>query len=366
MQSFRARYEELLADRGWQPDDAQLQAVAEFDALEQRLRAAEAAPSLGGRLLSLLSGGRADTPLGLYLYGGVGRGKTLLVDLFCERAVVPVRRLHFNHFMQQTHAALFALPDEADPLSRVARSWAEQCRVLCLDELVVGDIADAMILGRLFGALTDSGVVLVFTSNTPPSGLYEGGLQRARFLPAIELLNRQTRVALLDAGIDYRLRELAREPLWIVGPGPAADAQLARRFALLAGDAGSTEVTLTVVDRPIVARRQTATGAWFDFTALCEGPRSVADYIAIAERYTLVALSGIPVFHSEDDDAARRFIALIDEIYDRGVKLLATAAAAPQDTYQGTRLEFPFRRTASRLIEMQSREYLGRGHRAVG
>ena len=358
---FAELYRGALRTRGWQADPAQLAAAGEFVALEERLLAANG----GGFLERLL--GRPPAPVaGLYLWGGVGRGKTFLLDLFAQRAIVPMLRYHFHHFMQETHERLAALHDQQDPLVAVAAQFAGRCRVLCFDELAVTDIADAMILGGLFRALTDAGVTLVITSNTPPSGLYADGLQRVRFLPAIALLEDRTRVLELDSGIDYRLRELVREPVWVVGTGAEPDRQLAQRFAMLAGESAAGPGEVRVVGRPIPTRRQAAAAVWFDFAALCEGPRGVPDYIAIGERFAIVALSSVPVFDGTNDDPARRFIAVIDELYDRGVKLLASAAASPESLYRGTRLAFPFRRTASRLVEMQSRDYLARPHRRGG
>ena len=364
-QSYSALYAHTLAEHGWQTDPAQTEAVRRFEALEARLNQAGSRErglwASGLRLTGLARRPRAVR--GLYLWGGVGRGKTFLVDLFCAHVRVPVRRSHFHHFMRDVHTRLHALTNVEDPLDRIAASIAGECRVLCFDELYVSDIGDAMILGTLFTALIAAGVTLVFTSNTPPAGLYPNGLQRARFLPAIAVLEAHTEVVAIDAGIDYRLRELKREPTWLVGTGEAAEEMLGQRLDALSGEPMRGAAEVDVDGRSIPARRQSGTSVWFEFAALCEGPRSTNDYISIAERYSVVAVSGIPVFTPGHDDPARRFIALVDEFYDRGVKLLAVAAAAPQDLYAGTLLEFPFQRTVSRLIEMQSSEYLGRPHR---
>jgi cell division protein ZapE len=358
---FADLYARSLRNRGWHADAAQRAAVNEFEALESRLLAAG-----NGGILGRLLGRQSAAAEGLYLWGGVGRGKTFLLDLFAARAVVPTVRYHFHHFMQEVHAELSRLHDEQDPLVAVARQFAGRCRVLCFDELAVSDIADAMILAGLFSALIAAGVTLVITSNTPPSGLYPDGLQRARFLPAIALLEACTRVLELDAGTDYRLRELIREPIWVVGAGTEPDRQLAERFAALAGESATGPATVTVAGREIPTRGQAAAAVWFDFSALCDGPRGVPDYIAIGERFALVAVSSIPLFDGTNDDPARRFIAVIDEFYERRVKLLASAAAAPDQLYAGTRLAFAFRRTASRLVEMQSRDYLAQPHRTGG
>lgn len=363
--TFAERYNYALAEGGWRADAAQLAAVAHFEALEDRLWSAERERTgLAARTRRLLGlAGPGPRVKGLYLWGGVGRGKTFLLDLFCAHVGLPVQRNHYHHFMRALHQRLHGVPDVQDPLLRIAAAIGARYRALCFDELFVSDIADAMLLGTLFAALVDRGVALVFTSNTPPSGLYADGLQRARFLPAIAMLEQHTDVCAMDSGVDYRLRELRREPIWLVTAAGEADTALARRLALLGGEGSVGAGTLDLGGRPVATRLQTATAAWFDFTDLCEGPRGVEDYIAIAERFGVVAVSGIPVLGPEADDAARRFIALVDEFYDRGVKLLASAAALPADLYRGTRLEFAFRRTISRLTEMQTAEYLARPHR---
>ncbi|MBS0376398.1 MAG: AFG1 family ATPase [Proteobacteria bacterium] len=356
-----------LARHGYVPDAAQLGALAKLEQLRGRLaRAARREAGLWWRLAAAFGRTpRRRAIRGLYLWGGVGRGKTLLMDAFAAELAVPHRRAHFHHFMQDVHARLAALRPQllADPLARLAADLAADVRVLCFDELYVSDIADAMLLGGLFAALTERGVTLVFTSNVPPAGLYRDGLQRSRFLPAIRLLERATEVVEVDGGTDYRLRQLERAPLYVVGSGADADAALAERFAAIAGDRGATDASLVVEDRPIAVRRRAAGTIWFDFAALCEGPRATADYIAIAREHHTVLVSGVPAFDETRDDAARRFVALVDELYERGVKLVLSAAAAPAELYRGERLALEFRRTASRLAEMQSREYLARPHR---
>jgi len=320
--------------------------------------------SLVGRSLGLLP--RARAPLrGLYLWGGVGRGKTFLVDEFFAGLPVPgKRREHFHRFMQDVHARLRRHRDRPSPLEQVAADVAEEARLLCIDEFVVNDVADAMILGTLLAALFRRGVTLVATSNLPPAGLYAGGLQRERFLPAIALIERHCRVVELSAGQDYRLRELERATLWL-GPGVAGvDARLEAEFDRLTGGAGERDARIQVAGRAMRARRRAEDVVWFEFRELCEGPRAAADYIEIARCYHAVFLSGVPVMDARTDDAARRFVTLVDEFYDRGVKLVLSAAAdAPGELYRGERLAFEFRRAASRLHEMQGRDYLARPHR---
>ena len=320
--------------------------------------------SLLARSLDLLP--RARAPLrGLYLWGGVGRGKTFLVDAFhAELPIRDKRREHFHRLMHDVHARLAKHRDRASPLEQVASDLAAKARILCIDEFVVGDVADAMILGTLLEALFRRGVTLVATSNLPPTELYRGGLQRERFLPAIALIEKHCRVMELDGGTDYRLRQLERAMLWL-GPATAeADARLAAEFEQLADGRGERDVKVQVEGRPVCARREAEGVVWFDFRELCEGPRSAADYIEIARCYQAVFLSGVPVMGAAADDAARRFITLVDELYDRGVKLVVSAAAdAPEALYRGERLAFEFRRAASRLHEMQGRAYLAKPHR---
>ena len=320
--------------------------------------------SLLARSLDLLP--RARAPLrGLYLWGGVGRGKTFLVDAFhAELPINDKRREHFHRLMQDVHGRLAMHRDRASPLEQVATDLASRARILCIDEFVVGDVADAMILGTLLDALFRRGVTLVATSNLPPQDLYRGGLQRERFLPAIALIEKHCRVIEVDGGTDYRLRQLESATLWF-GPGePDSEARAGAEFERFADGRGASDVEVQVEGRPVRARREAEGVVWFDFRELCEGPRSAADYIEIARCYQAVFLSGVPVMGAAADDAARRFITLIDELYDRGVKLVVSAAAdAPEALYRGERLAFEFRRTASRLHEMQGRAYLAKPHR---
>jgi cell division protein ZapE len=332
--------------------------------LEDLRRRMLARNSLLGRGLDLLP--RARPPLrGLYLWGGVGRGKTFLVDeFFAELPVREKRREHFHRFMQDVHARLRRHRNRRSPLAQVAADVAAKVRLLCIDEFAVADVADAMILGTLLAELFHRGVTLVATSNTPPDGLYRGGLQRERFLPAIALIEKHCRVMELDAGVDYRLRQLERATLWL-GPSAAdGETRLAAEFERLAGTPGARDAKVQVEGRPVRARRAADDIVWFDFRELCDGPRSAADYIEIARCYHAVFLSGVPVMDAASDDAARRFVTLVDELYDRGVKLALSAAAdAPEGLYRGERLAFEFRRTASRLHEMQGRRYLAKPHR---
>jgi len=359
------RYLQDIARRGFDADPAQRAAVWALAGLATRLDgAARREAGLWHRTLVALGRAPARAPVrGLYLWGGVGRGKTLLMDLFADDLGEAATRLHFHRFMYEVHARLRALRerDLSDPLVTVANDLASTMRVLCLDELYVSDITDAMLLGGLFTGLVAAGVTLVFTSNAPPSDLYRDGLQRSRFLPAIGLLERETAVVEVDGGTDYRLRELERAPLYLAS-GPGSDAEIEQRFGALAGAAGRGG-ELQIEGRQIAVRRWHAGVAWFAFGALCTGARGTADYIEIARQFHTVLLSDVPVFGAGSDDAARRFIALVDEFYERGVKLVLSAAAQPDRLYGGTRLEFEFRRATSRLAEMRSHAYLAQAHR---
>lgn len=360
-----AAYAAELARHGYQPDAAQRHALARLEALRLSLRRAERHErSLVHRLQVRLGRAPAREPVpGIYLWGDVGRGKTFLMDLFHAHAGVPARRTHFHRFMQEVHGGLRGTRDMADPLGEVAAGIASGCRLLCLDELFVSDIADAMILAGLFEGLVARGVTLAFTSNAPPRELYRDGLQRQRFVPAIELIERNTEVVHLDGGMDYRLRQLERAPLLVSTRTRDADRLLAGRFEAIAGARGEPGGSIEIEGRAIPVRRRTGEVVWFDFEAICAGPRSQADYIEIARTHHTVVISDVPRFGPSRDDEARRFIALVDEFYDRGVKLALSAEGPPEDLYQGERLAFDFARTASRLAEMQTHAYLERPHR---
>ncbi|HLJ38947.1 MAG TPA: cell division protein ZapE [Steroidobacteraceae bacterium] len=359
---LRALYARELRERDYSPDRAQLRAVAKLDLLRRRLLRAHAsrAPHWLGRLWR----STPAAPRGLYLWGGVGRGKTFLMDLFfASLPFAERRRQHFHHFMHEVHARLADLRHERDPLELLAARLAQDIRVLCFDELQVTDIADAMILGGLFRALLQRGVTLVATSNTPPPELYRDGLQRARFLPTIELLERSLEVLRLGGTTDYRLRELTGAGVYLPAGEPATPARLAQLFGRLGGRSTRSGGNVLIEGRPIAVVREGAGVAWFEFAALCGGPRSADDYIEIAREYGSLVVSDVPVLEAADDDAARRFIELIDELYDRNVNLIVSAAAPPGELYRGERLRAPFERTVSRLIEMQSAQYLAREHK---
>lgn len=359
------RYESELAERGYQPDPAQRAAVEALDGVHQvLLQRYERAQRVRGpaRLREIK---RQKVPAqGVYLWGGVGRGKTWLMDLFFD--TLPFRRklrIHFHRFMQQVHHQLAELQGIADPLTEVAERLHKDAVVICFDEFFVTDIGDAMILGGLFERLFARGVTLVATSNIVPDRLYENGLQRQRFLPAIALVKQHCQVLNVDAGIDYRLRVLSRAELYHEPLDDAAAAMLRTNFDELAQGMASSHEPITVNARQIAVVQRTEDTLWADFAELCEQPRSAHDYIELAREYHTVLLSAVPAMGAENDDAARRFINLVDEFYDRGVKLIITAAVPLLQLYGQGRLNFEFQRTLSRLQEMQSHEYLAREHR---
>lgn len=346
-------------------DPAQQQAVALLDDLYRRLLAEPIKPPLLTRLLSSLRRSPMEPVRGLYMWGGVGRGKTWLMDLFFESLPFEQKlRMHFHRFMRRVHQDLRALAGQSNPLLGVADRFAADARVLCFDEFFVSDITDAMILGELLDALFARGVTLVATSNIPPQHLYRDGLQRRRFLPAIALLERHTEIMNVDGGTDYRLRSLERAEIYYAPLDAGADASLAASFAGLAPMEATEGEVLEVEGRPIPTRKRADDVVWFDFTALCAGPRSQNDYIELAREFHAVLISDVPRFTTRLEDQARRFISLVDEFYDRGVKLILSAEAPLEDLYGGERLSFEFERTRSRLLEMQSREYLAKLHRA--
>ncbi len=359
-----ARYARGVDARRWERDAAQLPALAELDRLHEALSPPGTQPRLLGKLKSLVSGSTNAPPQGLYLWGSVGRGKTFLMDLFVAGlpAGTALRR-HFHRFMADIHAQLRDLGQRSDPLERVAEQMAARCRVLCLDEFTVQDIGDAMILGGLLKALFARGVTLVTTSNTEPAQLYADGLQRARFLPAIDLLQTHCAIVKLASPHDWRLRALEQATIYQTPPGAEAERVLKRIFNDYAEGDVAEDTTLHVNDRCIRVRALAARIAWFDFDALCDGPRSAADYIELARRFPAVVVSNVPPFGPDNHDPARRFIHLVDEFYDRHVKLVLSAAAPIIELYDGDRLRAEFARTESRLIEMQSQDYLALDHR---
>lgn len=301
--------------------------------------------------------------LGLYFWGGVGRGKTYLMDAFHDSLPFERKlRVHFHRFMQRVHRELAELEGEKNPIEVIGDRLAAQTDIICFDEFFVSDIADAMILANFLEAIFCRGITLVATSNIAPDGLYANGLQRARFLPAIELLKTHTEVLNVDAGIDYRLRTLEQARLYHYPMDDAAYASLTDSFERLAPDAPQHWQRIEINGRYLTCRCLADDVAWFEFPELCDGPRSQNDYIELAREFHAVVLSGVPRMDASMDDQCRRFINLVDEFYDRRVKLVIGAETAAPDLYTGSRLSFEFARTESRLFEMQSHEYLSSQH----
>lgn len=362
-----ARYLEGVAAHRWESDPTQLALLPEFNRMHAALCAEPASNGNGlfGRLKSLLGNDAPAAVPGLYLWGTVGRGKTFLMDLFV--ASLPhgmALRRHYHRFMGEVHESLRALGNRENPLVEVAAGLAARCRVLCLDEFLVNDIGDAMILANLLDALFARGVTLVTTSNTAPENLYKDGLQRARFLPAIALIEQRCHVVEMASSHDWRLRALAQAPVYLTPPGAEAHRALERIFSSQASGSVLQDGSLLINGRDIPFRKRADNILWFDFDALCEGPRAVADYIALAKAGPAIIISNVPQFTIYSEDAAKRFVQLVDEFYDRHVKLVLSAAAPITELYDGERLRAEFGRTESRLIEMQSKDYLALEHRA--
>jgi cell division protein ZapE len=356
-----ARLGPILAARGTTLDRAQEATLDRLQLLASELEAFRAARR--SALKKLFS--PPALPRGVYLWGGVGRGKSFLMDGFF--ATVGIRRkarVHFHAFMRDVHADLARLKHELDPLATVAARIARKWRLVCFDEFHVADIADAMILGRLLAALFNHGVVFVMTTNYAPDGLWPNGLQRERFLPTIALLKEWLDVIEVDAGVDYRLRALEQVGSYQMPLGPEAEAALAAAFETMR--AGPDEDSwLTVEGRTLAAKKRAGSAVWFDFASLCDGPRSQRDYLELARRFSVLVLSGIPRMTAEMGDRARRFTWLIDILYDHRVKLLASAAALPEDLYREGPNSREFARTVSRLAEMQTHDYMAEPHVAA-
>jgi cell division protein ZapE len=349
------------ADRhGYRLDEAQLRACGELERLNAELTELEQA---GLSLLRLFQ--RSEPVRGVFLWGGVGRGKSFLMD--CLHDATPIqrkRRVHFHRFMQAMHRRMRELQGEADPLRLIGRETARQVRLLCLDEFHITDIGDAMIMRNLLASLFDHGVALVTTSNQRPDDLYAHGLQRAQFVPAIELIRHRMTLVHLDGTTDYRLAMLEKAGVYHASGDAVAEAAMARTFEEVAGDSGEEGDLLEIEERSIPARRVADGVAWFDFVALCDGPRAQADYIELARRFHTVLVSGVPVFGAADSDRRWRFTWLVDEFYDRRVKLVLSAQAALPELFAAAKGGAEVERTLSRLVEMQTRRYLGEPHLA--
>jgi len=350
-------YQQLVNDGGYTADAAQVPAVQALDSLWHQLQKKHSPP-----WWQRWQAESRESLKGVYLWGGVGRGKTWLMDLFFDSLpFAEKQRLHFHRFMARVHAELRAHPSRQDPLTQIAKEWALRCRVLCFDEFFVSDIADAMLIAGLFETLLAEGVTLVATSNIRPDDLYHNGLQRAKFLPAIALIKQHTRVLELQGDLDFRLRILERSEIWHWPLDMNADASLSKSFERMCSGV-ELSPALEINMRPFQAVRRGDGIIWFSFDELCRKPRGAIDYIEIALSFNTVLLSGIPVLDDTTADEARRLIALVDEFYDHNVKLLMSAQSPIDGIYTGNRFSFEFERTRSRLVEMQSHEYLALPH----
>ncbi|MCH1541521.1 MAG: AFG1 family ATPase [Alphaproteobacteria bacterium] len=360
-----AAYQALIADGHIQPDAAQSAAVAALDKLYHAL--ADYQPSRLNMFFKKIGVTRNPAPHGLYIYGAVGRGKSMLMDLFFSLApVAKKRRVHFHAFMQETHARIHsyrqANPKAGDPMPAVARAIADEVTLLCFDELQVKDIADASILGRLFSLMLEAGIVVVATSNRHPDALYKGGLNRHRFLPFIEFLKQRHNLHELAAEKDYRLARLTAAPVWFSPCGPRARKSLDERFDSLTEGVAVAPVTLDLKGRSLDVQQAAGGVARMGFEALCVQARGAADYLALAAHFHTLVLDNVPLLEPQKKNEAVRFVTLIDALYEAKVKLIASADGAPQKLYPTGDEAFEFERTVSRLMEMQSREYLALPH----
>jgi cell division protein ZapE len=354
-------YQQTLAERGFTADAAQLAAIAALQRCEDEWASYKARRANAVTRLLV----KPPIPRGVYMYGGVGRGKSFLMDCFFQS--VPVRRktrLHFHEFMREVHRELQELKGIADPLDELGKRMAQRFRLICFDEFHVADMPDAMILYRLLDALFKNRVSIITTSNFHPDGLYPGGLHRDRILPAIELLKANLDIVNVDAGTDYRRRSMEQVDFYLCPLGEQVDAQLTTAFERLA-EARDEDPVLHIEHREIRARRRAGGVVWFDFATLCGGPRSQNDYLELASQFHTVILSDVPEMPLRMASEARRFTWLVDVLYDRRVKLLISAAVPAEQLYTEGPLAHEFPRTVSRLVEMRSADYLSLARREV-
>ncbi|TCB66222.1 cell division protein ZapE [Acinetobacter sp. ANC 4216] len=355
------RYAQAIASGQFMPDDAQAQAVHELDRVWQELIQRFKASKKAFRRFR-----RQTSPKGVYMWGGVGRGKTWLMDQFFES--IPFRRkmrMHFHHFMQHVHRELNKLSGQRNPLDQVADQIYQQAVVICFDEFFVSNVTDAMILSELFQKLFSRGITLVATSNIAPDGLYKNGIHRDRFIPTIEMVKKHCVVLNVDAGVDYRLRVLKQAQLFKHPLTHDHKLWIAQRFSALTQTQTQSQEPIIINNRIVETIGHTEDVLWCEYSELCLKPRSPADFIEIANIYNTVLVSNVPHLTDYLSEGTRRFIYLVDEFYDRGVKLLLTSEDSIIDIYQGEKLAFEIERTRSRLLEMQSDEYLNSEHRQI-
>jgi len=355
------RYSQALSSGQFLPDEAQAQAVQELDRVWHELIHRYKASKKAFRRFR-----RQTAPRGVYMWGGVGRGKTWLMDQFFES--IPFRRklrMHFHHFMQHVHRELNKLSGQRNPLDLVADQIYKDAVIICYDEFFVSNVTDAMILSDLFQKLFQRGITLVATSNIAPDGLYKNGIHRDRFLPTIEMVKKNCVVLNVDAGVDYRLRVLKQAQLFKAPLSHEAQQWIAQRFSALTQTQVQSQESIIINNRIVETIGHTEDVLWCEFSELCLKPRSPSDFIEIANIYNTVLVSNVPHLTDQINDATRRFIYLVDEFYDRGVKLLLTSQDDIINIYQGEKLAFEIERTRSRLLEMQSDEYLHSEHKQI-
>ena len=360
------KYQQDLTRDDFSYDEAQENAVKNLQRLyDELILPQNNNKSFGDKLKSFLGNKPKKKSIqGLYFWGGVGRGKTYLVDTFYEALPFENKmRVHFHRFMHRVHHELTLLQGQSDPLKIIAKKFADETRIICFDEFFVSDITDAMILGGLFQELFGHGVILVATSNIVPNDLYRNGLQRARFVPAIDLINEHTDVVNVDSGVDYRLRTLEQAEIYHYPLDKEADQNILAYFEQLASEPGKDVGTIEIEGRKINVRLEAEGVLLVDFKALCDGPRSQVDYMEFARCYHSILLSDVKQMGQASDDIARRFIAMVDEFYERRVKLIISAEVAMEELYTTGQLNFEFRRCLSRLQEMQSHDYLAEAHK---
>lgn len=361
------KYQQDLAQDDFHYDAAQENAVKHlqrlYDDLQNKPLPVTGFKKVLNRWKRVVAKQEVKTPKGIYFWGGVGRGKTYLVDTFFDCLPFENKtRVHFHRFMHRVHQELKGLAGQADPLKIVAKRFAEETCIICFDEFFVSDITDAMILGTLFEELFAHNVTLVATSNIIPDELYRNGLQRERFLPAIALINENCEIVNVDSGVDYRLRTLEQAEIYHYPLDQKADDNLAKYFEQLAIEAGTKGKVIEINNRSLTTVQEAEGIVHFEFSELCESARSQGDYMEISRLYHTVLLGNVSQMHVDSDDAARRFIALVDEFYERKVKLIISAAEPMEKLYSHGGLEFEFKRCLSRLQEMQSRDYLASEH----
>ncbi len=361
---FIQHYQQALQEQAHEHDAAQMRVVEALQHIGEHLLRTETEKNRLRCRLARWFGFKPAPIAGIYLWGGVGRGKTWLMNLFHDQLPLHNKlRLHFHHFMLDVHDQLAHQQKQKNPLRIIARDYAQKYRLICLDEFIVTNITDAMLLYGLLDALFSYGVTLIATSNRIPDDLYKNGLQRERFVPAIALIKRYCQVTHLDSDIDHRQKLLEQSEVYYSPLRANDETVLQQRLRALANSEPRFHTQITVNHRQIAVHAMADNIIWFEFEVLCNTPRAAQDYIVLARQYHTIILSNVPVMGESMDDRARRFIYLIDELYDRRVKLILSAATEPENLYNGQMLEFAFHRTSSRLIEMRSSQYLKSRHR---